>query len=189
MPKNIKITERQYKAILEDIDNDFIYFSDNDTKHCDGQVNISADGKIDADTNANPVMGDEIQQTITPQGWNRYRSYGNVRPQTMREGINVANDNNNDNVDDFYNHSELDIMSNGDDKDNLTKIPNGVDKKTQILVDAISSSNLKPKQQAMVLNKLLEVLNISSIPYSWKKELMLKLKGNNINSAQTNAIH
>jgi hypothetical protein len=112
-----------------------------------------------------------------------------VRPQTMREGINVANDNNNDNVDDFYNHSELDIMSNGDDKDNLTKIPNGVDKKTQILVDAISSSNLKPKQQAMVLNKLLEVLNISSIPYSWKKELMLKLKGNNINSAQTNAIH
>ena len=35
MPKNIKITEKQYQRIQEEIDNDFIYFTDNDTKPYD----------------------------------------------------------------------------------------------------------------------------------------------------------
>lgn len=189
MSRNIKITEKQYKKIQEDIDNEFIYFSDNDSKNCDGQLNITADGKIDNETYGNPTTADKIQQTLTPQNYDRYRSYGNIYPRSMREGIDINKDKNNDGVDDFYNHEELDILSNGKEDDNLTKIPTSIDNKTQILVDAIKNNSLKPKQQAMVLNKLIEVLDLSSIPYSWKKELMLKLKSNNINNSQTNAIH
>lgn len=187
MPKNIKVTEKQYQTIQEELDNEFTYFSDDDTKKYDGQVNITANGKMNTETNGEPTTADKVQRSLTPQSYNRYRSYGNIYPRSMREGIDV--DKNNDNVDDFYNHNELDILSNGDNDDNLTKIPSGIDRKTQILVDAIKNNNLSPKQQAMVLNKLIEVLDLQAIPYSWKKELMLKVKSDNHNNAQTNAIH
>ena len=96
MPKNIKITEKQYKRIQEEIDNDFIYFTDNNTKPYDGQVNISANGKIDGETYANPTTTDKVQQSLTPQGYGRYRSYGNISPRTMREGVELDQSN------DFY---------------------------------------------------------------------------------------
>ena len=91
----------------------------------------------------------------------------------MREGVDV----NNDNVDDFYNNDELDILSNGDNNDNLIQIPQGVDYKTNMLVDAMN--NLNPKQQAIVINKILENVDMNSIPYRWKKELIMKLLSNN----------
>lgn len=178
MVRNIKITEKQYNMLQEMDDDDFAYFTNDDTKPYDGQVNITADGKLNAETNSDPTMGDKVQQTMTPQGYARYRSYGNIYPRTMREGINPIQDKNKDGVDDFYNHDELDILSNGKEEDNLTKIPVGIDTKTQMLVDAIKGNNLMPKQQAMILNKLIEVLDISKIPFSWKKELMLKLASN-----------
>lgn len=173
MSKNIKVTEEQYRKLQEAIDNDFIYFTDDDVKNCNGLTNISADGKLDDNEFAEPVTSDKIQQSLTPQGYNRYRTYGNIS-HSMREGVDV----NKDNVDDFYNNDEMDIMSNGDEKDNLVKIPAGVDNKTQLLVDAIANNKLTPKQQAIVINKLIETLDLSQIPYSWRKELMLKLKAN-----------
>ena len=84
---------------------------------------------------------------------------------------------NNDNVDDFYNNDELDILSNGDNNDNLIQIPQGVDYKTNMLVDAMN--NLNSKQQAIVINKILENVNMNDIPYRWKKELIMKLLSNN----------
>ena len=91
----------------------------------------------------------------------------------MREGVDV----NNDNVDDFYNNDELDILSNGDNNDNLIQIPQGVDYKTNMLVAAMN--NLNSKQQAIVINKILENVDMNSIPYRWKKELIMKLLSNN----------
>lgn len=178
MDKNIKITERQYKMLQEVSDKDFSYFKNDDTKPYDGQMNVTANGKIDPETNANPTTGDKVQRSMTPQGYARYRSYGNIYPRTMQEGVSPSNDKNNDGIDDFYNYDELDILSNNDEEDNLIKIPKGIDVKTQMLIDAINSSNLNPKQQAIVLNKLIETLNLSTIPYSWKKELILKLRAN-----------
>ena len=96
----------------------------------------------------------------------------------MREGVDI----NKDNVDDFYNNDELDTLSNGDINDNLTKIPQGVEYKTDVLIDAIDT--LQPKQQAIVLNKILENLDMSSIPYMWKKELIKKLMTNNKNETK-----
>lgn len=175
MSKNIKITEKQYKMLQEEIDNDFIYFTDNDTKPYDGQVNISANGKIDGETNAKLTTADKVQQSLTPQGYGRYRCYGNISPRTVREGVEI------DQSDDFYNmkgfnNPELNTLTNDDNKDNLVKIPQSIERKLDILLDSIKQSNLTPKQQAIVLNKIIEELDYDSIPNQWKKELINDLK-------------
>jgi hypothetical protein len=42
-----------------------------------------------------------------------------------------------------------------------------------LLIDSMQM--LSPKQQAIVLNKMIESFDLSSIPYSWLKELRLKI--------------
>lgn len=175
MSKNIKITEKQYKMLQEEIDNDFIYFTDNDTKPYDGQVNITTNGKIDGETNAKPTTADKVQQSLTPQGYGRYRCYGNISPRTVREGVEIGQS------DDFYdmkgfNNPELNTLTNDDNKDNLVKIPQSIERKLDILLDSIKQSNLTPKQQAIVLNKIIEELDYDTIPNQWKKELINDLK-------------
>ena len=171
MAKIIKLTKAQ---LMEADSTAFGYLDvDNSTPSNVGTKEIGVTGKIDDKEYGDPIPSDKIANTMTVQGYNRYRMYGsNVRPHSIRE-----NDVNNDGVDDFYNHSELDILSNNDDQDNLIKIPKGVDAKLDLLIHSIT--NLQPKQQAMVLNKLVETMKLDSIPYSWAKELMHKILSRN----------
>lgn len=173
MPRIIKLTNTQLKEAEGD---NFVYLdSDNDKPSCDGNSHVSVDGKIDDDTVGNPTTSDDVSKMTSPQSYNRFYGYSSSCRNSMREGVDV----NKDNVDDFYNNDELDLLSNGNENDNLVKIPQGVDYKTNVLLDAIS--NLMPKQQAIVLNKILENVNMNSIPYQWKKELIMKLFSNNKN--------
>lgn len=167
MKKIIKVTENQLKETEGDA---FKYLdTDNDVPSSNGSSEIGVTGKTDDENYGIPVDSDKVANSMTPQGYNRYRMYGNnVIPGWVRES-----DDNNDGVDDFYNHVELDTLSNNNNTDNLMKIPNGTDYKLDILIDDIK--NLQPKQQAMVLNKIIETINISNIPYSWAKELMHKI--------------
>lgn len=171
MAKIIKLTKAQ---LMEAESTAFGYLDvDNSTPSNVGTKEIGVTGKIDDKEYGDPIPSDKIANTMTVQGYNRYRMYGsNVRPHSIRE-----NDVNNDGVDDFYNNSELDILSNNDDQDNLIKIPKGVDAKLDLLIHSIT--NLQPKQQAMVLNKLVETMKLDSIPYSWAKELMHKILSRN----------
>lgn len=171
MPRIIKLTKKQLK---EADDGNFDYIDDNnDMPSSNNLSQISVDGKLDNDRSGDPLIGDRIAKSITAQTYSRFNNYSNNFRHGMREGVDV----NNDNVDDFYNNDELDILSNGDDNDNLVKIPQGVDYKTNMLVD--SMSNLNSKQQAIVLNKILENIDLNSIPYRWKKELIMKMLSNN----------
>ena len=171
MAKIIKLTKAQ---LMEADSTAFGYLDvENSTPSNVGTKEIGVTGKIDDKEYGDPIPSDKIANTMTVQGYNRYRMYGsNVRPHSIRE-----NDVNNDGVDDFYNNSELDILSNNDDQDNLIKIPKGVDAKLDLLIHSIT--NLQPKQQAMVLNKLVETMKLDSIPYSWAKELMHKILSRN----------
>lgn len=174
MNRNIKITESQYRMLQEADEEMFPYVTDNDAKPFNGYGDISADGKKSGEENADTkTTADKVQQMRTMDGWNRYRTYGNVYPTTVREDTNKEND--------FYDANsipspskELDILSNGNENDDLIKIPVGVDKKCDILLD--STKILTPKQQAIVLNKMIEELDTDNIPYQWKKELIEKLK-------------
>ena len=169
MKRIIKVTENQLRetegAAFEylDISNDNPYGNNSE---------ISADGKIDNIEFGEPVTGDEVSNTMTNQVYNRfYNTYGRT-PRYVSE-----NDNNNDGVDDFYNHDELDTLSDGDESNNLMKVPQSVENKLEILISQIQKLN--SKQQAMILNKLIETLELQNIPYSWTKELMLKLSSKN----------
>jgi hypothetical protein len=70
----------------------------------------------------------------------------------------------------------IDILSNGNPDDNLVVIPQDVQHKIDLLINIVKQNNLKPKQQAIVLNKMVEELDTENIPYQWKKILMDKLK-------------
>lgn len=175
MKRNIKITEEQFQYIKEEFDSNFLDAND-DTKPYDGQCNVTANGKLTPVKNGKPTTADKLQQSLTPQSYNRFRGFGNMYPTRMREGVEI------DQKDDFYdvkgfdNNDELNLLTNGDEKDNLVKIPYGIQHKLDILLDAIKQEKLSEKQQAIVLNKIIEKLDYDSIPYQWKKELINDLK-------------
>ena len=172
MSKNIKISEEQYK-LLQETDETFTYIGDTESKPFDGYGNITADGKIDGETAApEKTTADKIGKMRSVDGWNRYRSYGNVYPTTMREQ---------DERNDFYDvngfqSKELNTLTNDNEKDNLIKIPYSIERKLNILLDSIKELNLTPKQQGIILNKVIETLDYDAIPYQWKKELINDLK-------------
>jgi hypothetical protein len=176
MSRNIKISEEQYKMLQEANEDMFPYVTDSDFKPFDGYGNITADGKKDGVTPADKnTTSDDHAAKLTMQGWNRYRTYGNIYPTTMREGVDI------DQKKDFYdtkgfNNAELNTLTDDDETDNLVKIPQGIENKLNILLDSIKQSNLSPKQQAIVLNKIIEELDYDSIPNQWKKELINDLK-------------
>lgn len=169
MAKNIKVSSEQYERLKEAIEDEFSYVTNSEYKPYDGQLNVSANGKPTPEDYGNVVTSDMVQQSITPQSYNRFRSYGNIS-RAMREGIEI-------NKQDFYDtpsikNKELDTLSNGDKNGNLVKIPQTVQDKMNLLLDSVKKNNLSSKQQAIVLHKLIEELSHGSIPNQWKKELI-----------------
>ena len=165
-----------------------------DTTPYNGQSTITAQGKLNGEENGEPIITDRIGKQRTPQSWARYRAYGNINMyphkdksnfinDNLDEGISVGDDKDNDGVPDHYENvgdmGGLDILSDGDDSNNLTVIPKSVDVKLELLNKAME--NLSPKQKAMVINNFLEQNDISQIPNAWKKTLMYKVSSNNDN--------
>ena len=157
----IKLTESQLYEAQQDA---FEYLTNSDTLPNDGQKNISVGGKLNSKENGTPITTDDFASMTTTQGYNRYGAIGN----TFTRGLTETDKN-----DDFYNNDELDIMSNGDETDNLEGISNTVDTRTDSLVNLIKQ--LPPKKQAIVLNKILENMDLNGLSYNWKKELSKKL--------------
>ena len=170
MKRIIKITEKQLKETEGDA---FEYLDINNDVPYGNNSEINATGKVNSTEYGIPTIGDKISDTMTNQMYNRFFSnYSGLRPFTISE-----TDNNRDNIDDFYNHDELDILSNGDENDNLIKISRSAEIRTEQLLKQIE--NLQPKQQAIILNKIIETLDLNEIPFSWKKELIFKLTNKN----------
>lgn len=160
----IKLTKKQLAEAEKDA---FGYLDNGDFKQYNGQSEISVGGKKDSDEYAEPKTTDDTADKISAQTYNRYTGFA-LKPHALRE-----DDANRDGVDDFYNNDELDTLGNNTSDDDLVKIPMGVQKKADILIDSMQM--LSPKQQAIVLNKLIESFDLSSLPYAWLKELRLKI--------------
>ena len=170
----IKLTERQLAEAEKDA---FNYLGNGDFKQYNGQSEISVPGHKNDEEFGIEKDTDAFGNKISSQTYNRYAGFA-FRPHTLRE-----NDENQDGVDDFYNSEELDTLGNGNESDDLVKVPESVQHKMGILIDAMQ--NLTPKQQAIVLNKMIESFDLSSLPYAWLKELRLKI--NKKNSGNVNA--
>lgn len=175
MSRKIKITNEQYKSLQEDNDYDVGIYTNNTIKPNIGLSYVSVEGGFDNDDLPNPTTTDDFQKQLTTQNYNCFRG-GYGRPfHSIKEGVKIDNDKNNDGVDDFYNNKELDTLTNGNINDDLTKIPSSVESKINKLINIIDTNNMTGKQKAIILNKLLTDFNFSGVPYSWKKELMLKI--------------
>lgn len=161
----IIITEEQLKEME---DNDFEFLdTDNSTPYNVGNSQIGVTGKTDRSEFGEPATGDKIGSSLTNQGYNRFMGCGRyVTPLNIHES-----DDDNDGFEE--NDPELDRLSNGNDADNLMRVPQSAEQRLNNLINVIQ--NLSPKQQAMVLNKLVETIKLDKIPYSWAKELMFKI--------------
>ena len=171
MRRIIKITESQLR---EAEGNAFKYIDANDdAKPFNGQSTITAQGKIDGETNAEPIFTDRIGKQRA-----RYRMYGNINKpphaeptyifdRGLEEGVaidtDLQGDANKDGIDDMYQNvasmgqgEGVETMSNGNPMDNLCVIPAGVDRLTDMLIDSINQHQLNPKQIATVLDKVQE---------------------------------
>lgn len=192
MKRIFKVTESQ----LRETEGEAFKYLDvtDDTTPYNGQSTITAQGKLNGEENGEPIITDRIGKQRTPQSWARYRAYGNINMyphkdksnfinDNLDEDISVGNDKDNDGVPDHYENvgdmGGLDTLSDGDDSNNLTVIPKGVDVKLELLNKAME--NLSPKQKAMVINNFLEQNDISQIPNAWKKVLMYKVSSNKDN--------
>lgn len=160
----IKLTRQQ---LTEAENAAFGYLDNGDFKQYSGQSEISVAGKKDDEEWGNPKTSDNFADKMTAQTYNRYCGKA-FKPHTLRE-----DDANKDGVDDFYNNPELDTLGNETTDDDLVKIPVSVQRKVNILIDSMKI--LAPKQQAIVLNKIIESFDLSTIPYAWLKELRLKI--------------
>ena len=168
MSKNIKITERQYK-MLQEVDD---YLSDDDTFNFDGQKNISVNGKkMSGEENPETnTTGDEIQHSLTPQSWNRYRMYGNSGPiptTMIREGVQITNKEDNT-ADDTGETDAFDSDKLEDPK--RVQIPNMIQKRMQQFFDEMDKYNLNHAQKSVILNQVTPHLTSdSTTPHEQKK--------------------
>ena len=157
----VKINEEQYS-----------YFKgEDDTQHFDGNRNVSVNGKLNRDEDGNPDYTDKVGAAFTPQAWTYYKTN---RLGRISEAEHMGDEDvDNDKVDDAYNVQQANVMSNGNPSDNLTVVPQSVIMRTNALLQTMK--NLSPIQTANVVNKFLESIDFSTMPYKLKKEIRLKV--------------
>lgn len=175
MSRTVILTPKQIREAEGDV---FKYLNwDNNIRPYSGHSEIAASGKV-GDGNGEPLTTDKMGKMMSPQSAVRYRGNAATRRcVSMREN----NDKNGDGIDDFYNNDQLDTLSNGNPKDDTTVVPESVVMKVGQLLTAMQSVSLRPKQVAMVLNKVIEAVDIEAIPFAWRKELSMKLLNNRPN--------
>lgn len=175
--RTIRITERQLKEAYPDA---YEYLdSDSDVKPFDGNTNISVAGKVSDEEDGMPITTDDVATMVTNQNNPySYRSSGYARPYIGEADANA------DGVDDFYNHDEMDTLSNGEKKDDITRVPDSIIRKLDILIGAMAPLN--GKQKTMILNKMVENVDMQQVPYQWRKELALKITAGKNGAQQIN---
>lgn len=172
MTRIIKLTKQQ---IIESSLAGFNYLNGGDTPHYCGQTEISVTGKLNQDEYGDPTTTDKISRSLSPQTYNRYGVGSQGYRKRTNEDVQTQTDDDNE-IDNFYKKNELDTLGNGVENDNLTRIPEGIEYKLNLLLSEVKSCKLTPKQQAIVLNKIIEDFQVKDMPYSWKKTLMLKIR-------------
>lgn len=169
MTRIIKLTEQQ---LLELDDVGFDYFNlDGDGNTSDvkpyNQSEISADGPIFDDyvdngkttkskMNTKPT-GDRVSHSVTPQSLfhNRKQSAYGAVPSLITCSKSL--------FEDFANESTL---VNGE-------IPVGIESKLSALANSMST--LQPKKQFEILSRFIDMVNLSGLGFSYKKELINKI--------------
>ena len=167
----VKISSKQMSDLSEDVG--VTFNSDNDVPNFNGCAEITVSGKKDQGTYGKPVSTDKIARKLTPQTFSRYgmtnfRGGYRYMPESYQIDTNSS--------DSFYDNTQMDTLSNGIEDDNTTVIPQSVDAKIDLLCNVCNTANLTPRQNAMIINKLIEALPMKGIPFKWRNELIIKIR-------------
>lgn len=177
MARSIKISEKQYRKLLESNPDKFSYFQGTweNEPHSNGLSNITVDGSTDSiNINNNVITGDEIGNTITPQTYHRYL-YGRIPRAICETDTN--------NADDFY---ETNTFNGFDLSTDNIQIPEIVKERMKLLIDTIKQQEktMTPRKKANVLDYLAKFLSSSKTPLSWQKKRDKIVGNNNWNNTQ-----
>lgn len=143
MRKNIKITQKQYRMLLE-MDE---YVSNSDVKPYDGYGGITVDGKMDGETNGENVLTGDKQAGMECPSIGRY--FGNRTSTLIREFSTSTNKE--DNTADDWGETDA-IDDNRLEDPNSVKIPNTVQEKVNMFINVLNKQNLNDEQKTVVLN-------------------------------------
>lgn len=170
MKRIIKLTEKQ---LNEAIDNGFNYLDGGDIPNYSGQTFISASGQLDANEYGEPVIGDKVSKTLSPQTYSR----NTIGTQTYRQNTNENEDTAFPDDDKKKQMGKQPENAEIEDAESNTEIPIGVESKLEMFIKSINSTKMNPKQRAIVLNKVIDMLKTEETPNNWKKEMVTKIKG------------
>lgn len=184
MKKIIRLTEAQLKQIEESTFNNGIDDPNPIPEYPHSQISVS--GQENDEEFANPVTTDNVADKMCksfPWGVGSYYR-GNHIPM-VQEGIapeqgsisDMSNDTDQtgDGVKDMFNHADANELTDGNEDDDQQVIPHTVEMHLDRLIDAIRSSNLAPKKQMAILNKLIANTDIQNVPPSYKRETSMKV--------------
>lgn len=181
MGKIIRLTEKQLKEIEESMFSTGFDSPNAVPEYPQSETTVS--GKINPEEFADPVTTDDFadaQCKSFPWGVGAY--YRGTHVPMVAEGEQAAisdmyndTDQTGDGVPDKFNHAETNQLTDGDESDDQQIIPHTVEMHLDRLINAIRQTNLSPKKQANILNKLIANTNIQNLPPSYKKESSLKI--------------
>lgn len=163
----IKLTEEQ----IQEAENSFEYFNGSDTPNYNGHNEVTVSGKLEQDEYGKPTTTDSFANTRYPMSYARY-GFMNYKPYTT---IKEENDKDGDGVDDFYNHEDMNVLTDNDKMNNLTRIPRGIESRTEQLITQVEGASLNPKQRAAILSRIIDAFALHELEPSWRKELILKI--------------
>lgn len=170
MKRIIKLTEKQ---LNEATDSGFNYLDGGDVPNYSGQTFISASGKLGIeDEYGEPVMGDKVSKTLSPQTYSRYT----MGTQTYRQKTNENDTNIGINQNDKSQGTRPEDSSDIEKDEESTVLPQAVESKLEMFIKSINSTKMNPKQTGIVLNRLIDMLNVDETPFNWKKEIVSKIR-------------
>lgn len=175
----IKLTEQQ---LMETEGEAFSYLSGSDNPSYKGNSMVSVNGIKDEKNDGLPMTSDDLSDEIVPNTYNRFnRLYGqgkHLYDDPFDYNMDEANIKKNDIVNPtvLSGKDELDTLNDGNQNDDLTRIPISIEQKLDNLLAAMQQAEITGKQAAMLLNKMIEKINFSNIPYPWIKLLRSKIK-------------
>lgn len=175
MAKNIIITNKQYKKLLEATEDEWSYVTDSDVKY-NGLSAISADGvEEEGEEYGEPFTGHPWP--ISPQTYYSKFRYGIASPTLIRETEMTNKEDNT--ADDF---AETDAFDDNRLEDpRRVQIPNTVQQREKMLIDAINNANLNDVQKTVVLNNLIPKLTSDSTTYHSQKRTDREIQKSKLN--------
>lgn len=138
---------------------------------------VSADGIKSPGEPADPQITDRVAQGAAPNRYFFGFRNGNGYSTLVREGFD-NNDKSGDGVNDMFN-TNANQLNNGNPNDDREIISHSVQRPLNALINATETAGLTPYKKANVINKVIDKMDLTDLPQSYKRETAYKILNKN----------